>query len=117
MMVHHTAEGASLTMPYRALGQTGLTVSILGLGCSHLGAQGRTRTRADMVRLLEHAVDVGVTFFDSADVYMAGESERLLGEAFARRRDRVVIATKVGFRPLIPEAVAARVQPYVVSAT
>jgi aryl-alcohol dehydrogenase-like predicted oxidoreductase len=70
-----------------------------------------------MVRLLEHAVDLGITFFDSADVYMAGESERLLGEVFARRRDRVVIATKVGFRPLVPEALAARVQPYVVSAT
>jgi aryl-alcohol dehydrogenase-like predicted oxidoreductase len=104
-------------MPYRALGQTGLTVSVLGLGCSHLGAQGRTRTRADMVRLLEHAVDLGITFFDSADAYMAGESERLLGEVFARRRDRVVIATKVGFRPLVPEALAARVQPYVASAT
>jgi aryl-alcohol dehydrogenase-like predicted oxidoreductase len=70
-----------------------------------------------MVRLLEHAVDLGITFFDSADVYMAGESERLLGEVFARRRDRVVIATKVGFRPLVPEALAARVQPYVASAT
>ncbi len=104
-------------MLYRALGQTGLTVSVLGLGCSHLGAQGRTRTRAEMVRLLEHAVDLGITFFDSADVYMAGESERLLGEVFARRRDRVVIATKVGFRPLIPEALTARVQPYVLSAT
>ena len=51
-----------------------------------------------MVRLLEHAVDLGITFFDSADVYMAGESERLLGEVFASRRDRVVIATKIGFR-------------------
>lgn len=104
-------------MLYRALGQTGLAVSVLGLGCSRLGAQGRTRTRADMVRLLEHAVDLGITFFDSADVYMAGESERLLGEVFARRRDRVVIATKVGFRALVPEALAARVQPYVASAT
>jgi aryl-alcohol dehydrogenase-like predicted oxidoreductase len=104
-------------MPYRDLGQTGLTVSVLGLGCNQLGAQGRTRTRADMVRLLEHAVDLGITFFDSADVYAAGESERLLGEVFARRRDRVVIATKAGSRPWVPQALAARVQPYVVSAT
>ena len=103
-------------MQRRALGNTGLSVSLLGLGCSRLGAQGRTRTRADMVRLVEHAVDRGITFFDSADVYMAGESERLLGEVLTSRRDRVVIATKVGFRPLLPEVLAARVQPYLASA-
>lgn len=62
-----------------------------------------------MVRFLEHAVDRGITFFDSADVYMAGESERLLGEVLtSRRRDRVVIATKVGFRPLVPEVTGGR---------
>ena len=51
-------------MEHRALGNTGLAVSVLGLGCNHLGAQRRTRTRADMVRLLEHSLDRGITFFE-----------------------------------------------------
>jgi aryl-alcohol dehydrogenase-like predicted oxidoreductase len=96
-------------MEYRALGATGLSVSVIGLGCSRLGAPGRAKTRADMARLLEHAADRGITFFDSADVYMAGESERLLGQVLASRRDRVVIATKVGFRSMLPEALVVRV--------
>jgi aryl-alcohol dehydrogenase-like predicted oxidoreductase len=83
-------------MEYRLLGSTDLRVSVLGLGCNRLGWSGSGQTRADMVRLLECAVDAGLTFFDTADVYMAGESERLLGEVFGRRRRDVVIATKVG---------------------
>src|SRR5262245_22732221 len=78
------------------LGSTGLRVSVLGLGCNRLGWSGSGQTRADMTRLLECAVDAGVTFFDTADVYMAGESERLLGDVFGRRRRNVIIATKVG---------------------
>jgi aryl-alcohol dehydrogenase-like predicted oxidoreductase len=102
---------------YRSLGSTGLSVSVVGLGCSHLGAQRRTRTRAELVRLLEHAVERGITFFDTADVYMAGESERLLGEFLARHRERVVVATKVGFSSLLPEALLARARPYLWSLT
>jgi aryl-alcohol dehydrogenase-like predicted oxidoreductase len=102
---------------YRQLGKTGLSVSVVGLGCSHLGAQRRGRTRAEFVRLLEHAVERGITFFDTADVYMAGESERLLGAVLAPHRDRVIVATKVGFRQLVPEAVLARVRPYLSSIT
>jgi aryl-alcohol dehydrogenase-like predicted oxidoreductase len=65
------------------------------------------------VRFLKHGVERGITFFDTADVYMAGESERLLGEVLAGQRDRVIVATKVGFRALVPNALAARVYPYV----
>jgi aryl-alcohol dehydrogenase-like predicted oxidoreductase len=97
---------------YRALGRTGLSVSVIGLGCGHLGPQGRARTRADLVRLLHHAVDRGITFFDTADVYMAGESERLLGEVLSPIRDGVVIATKVGFRSMLPASVIAGVRRY-----
>ena len=86
-------------------------MSVLGLGCSHLGAQ-RGRTRAELVRLLEHAVDRGVTFFDTADIYMAGESERLLGEVLASHRGRVVVATKVGLSSRLPQAVVAHARPY-----
>jgi aryl-alcohol dehydrogenase-like predicted oxidoreductase len=97
---------------YRPLGNTGLSVSVVGLGCSHLGAQRGGKTRAELVTLLEHAVDRGVTFFDTADIYMAGESERLLGEALASQRARVVIATKVGLGWRLPPAVVAHARPY-----
>jgi aryl-alcohol dehydrogenase-like predicted oxidoreductase len=101
---------------YRSLGRTGLTVSVIGLGCSHLGAH-RGRTRAELVRLLEHAVDRGVTFFDTADIYMGGESERLLGEALVSHRGRVIIATKVGLGWRLPQAVVAYARPYLWSVT
>jgi aryl-alcohol dehydrogenase-like predicted oxidoreductase len=102
-------------MLYRSLGSTGLSVSVVGLGCSHLGAQRRGKTRAELVRLLEHAVDRGVTFFDTADIYMAGESERLLGEVLASHRGRVVVATKVGLSSRLPQAVVAHARPYLSS--
>ena len=92
-------------------------MSVVGLGCSHLGVQRRGRTRAELVRLLEHAVDRGVTFFDTADIYMTGESERLLGEVLASHRGRVVIATKVGLGWRLPQAVIAYARPYLWSVT
>ena len=104
-------------MEYRPLGTTGLEVSVIGLGCNHLGSQGPGRTRADMIRLLECAADRGVTFYDTADVYMEGESERLLGEVFGRRGRRVVVATKVGLRRTVPHGLAARVRPFVQAVT
>jgi aryl-alcohol dehydrogenase-like predicted oxidoreductase len=55
-----------------------------------------------MVRLVKHGVERGITFFDTADVYTAGESEGLLGEVLAGQRDRVTVATKVGFRARVP---------------
>ena len=99
-------------MEYRLLGSTDLRVSVLGLGCNRLGGARSGRTRADMARLLEGAVDAGVTFFDTADVYMGGESERLLGEVLGRRRREVVIATKVGSGRWLPGDLAARVRSW-----
>jgi aryl-alcohol dehydrogenase-like predicted oxidoreductase len=55
-----------------------------------------------MIRLLEHAAEAGMTFFDTAASYVAGESERLLGEVFRRGRPEIVIATKVGVTPSLP---------------
>jgi aryl-alcohol dehydrogenase-like predicted oxidoreductase len=101
---------------YRPLGSTSLSVSAIGLGCSHLHTRRRAGTRGDLVRLLEHAVDRGITFFDTADVYLAGESERLLGEVLSGRRERVVVATKVGKRNVIPEALLVRLLPFAGSA-
>src|SRR4051812_33239541 len=103
-------------MQYRVLGSTGLSVSVIGLGCNHLGSYWRGRTRSDMVRLLEHALSLGVTFFDTADIYMQGESEELLGSVFAARRHDIVIATKIGFRHSIKESMLARLRLHIAPA-
>ncbi|MCX7825823.1 MAG: aldo/keto reductase [Verrucomicrobiae bacterium] len=89
-------------MKTRPLGQTGLTVSEIGFGTWGLGgtvggsiAYGPADDR-ESLRALHHAFDAGITFYDTADLYGAGHSERLLGEAFSGSRNRVVIATKAG---------------------
>ncbi|MBO0829557.1 MAG: aldo/keto reductase [Streptosporangiales bacterium] len=80
-------------MTYRRLGDSGLTVSTVGLGCNAFGA----RVDADGVReVVDAAYDAGITFFDTADIYGTGASEELLGAALAGRRDDVVLATKFG---------------------
>ena len=73
----------------------------LGFGCVNLGSASSGRSWRVDARLVELAVDEGVTLFDTADVYGSGASERVLGHALRRRRDEVVIATKAGygFRP------------------
>lgn len=91
-------------MEYSVLGNTGLAVSRLALGTATLTAGNQdikalSKVGPDLAdRLVGHALDSGVNFFDTADTYAAGESEMLLGRALADRRDRVVIATKAGFR-------------------
>ena len=90
-------------MLYSKLGNTGLIVSRLALGTMSFGMGGgngaiaRTReTEADA--LVGRAIDAGINFFDTADVYAGGESEEMLGRALGARRDEVVIATKAGWR-------------------
>ncbi len=86
-------------MKQRKLGNSGLEVSAVGLGCMGLsyGYGPATATR-DAIRLIRAAVDLGVTFFDTAEAYGPFTNEELLGAALAPVRDRVVIATKFGFR-------------------
>lgn len=85
-------------MSKRVLGQSGLSVSPLGLGCMGMTlAYGSAPDRGEMIALLRAAVERGVTFFDTAEVYGPFTNEDLLGEAFAPIRDSVVIATKFGF--------------------
>lgn len=85
-------------MQYRQLGHSGLKVSALGLGCMGMSsAYGPARDRQQMISLLRSAVDYGVNFFDTAEVYGPYVNEELLGEALAPLRDKVVIATKFGF--------------------
>lgn len=81
----------------RSLGA--LEVSALGLGCMGLSfAYGTPMNETDGVRLLHEALDCGITFFDTAEVYGPYTNEQLLGSAFHDRRDRVVLATKFGFK-------------------
>jgi len=85
-------------MHKRTLGHSGLTVSALGLGCMGMShAYHPIPERREMISLLRAAVDRGVTFFDTAEVYGPFTNEELLGEALAPVRDAVVIATKFGF--------------------
>lgn len=85
-------------MKKRILGNSGLEVSALGLGCMSMSsAYGPAGDKAEMIALLRKAVDLGVTFFDSAEVYGPFVNEALLGEALAPFKGQVVIATKFGF--------------------
>ncbi|AVY98898.1 aldo/keto reductase [Lelliottia sp. WB101] len=85
-------------MQQRQLGQNGLTVSALGLGCMGLSfGYGPATDKAQAIALIRAAVDRGVTFFDTAEVYGPYINEEVVGEALAPVRDKVVIATKFGF--------------------
>jgi aryl-alcohol dehydrogenase-like predicted oxidoreductase len=87
-------------MMRRTLGQAGLQVSALGLGCMGMSwSYSPIPDRNDMVALLRAAVERGVTFFDTAEVYGPYANEELLGEALAPFRNEVVIATKFGWAP------------------
>jgi aryl-alcohol dehydrogenase-like predicted oxidoreductase len=95
-------------LPTRPLGRSGLSVSALGLGCmSMTHGYGPPADHTTMVALLHRAVDLGVTFFDTAQVYGPITNESLVGEALAPVRDRVVIASKFGF-DIDPETGAQR---------
>jgi aryl-alcohol dehydrogenase-like predicted oxidoreductase len=85
-------------MQKRKLGKSGLEVSALGLGCMGMSfSYGPPKDKQEMTSLLRAAVERGITFFDTAEVYGPYLNEELVGEALAPFRDRVVIATKFGF--------------------
>ncbi len=85
-------------MDQRTLGSSGLEVSAIGLGCmSMTGGYSDRPDRYEMISLLHTAVDLGVTFFDTAEIYGPYANEELVGEALAAVKDQVVIATKFGW--------------------
>jgi aryl-alcohol dehydrogenase-like predicted oxidoreductase len=91
-------------MQKRKLGNSGLEVSAVALGCMGMSfSYGPPRDKQEMTHLLRSAVELGVTFFDTAEVYGPFTNEELVGEALAPVRDQVVIATKFGF-DLSPDA-------------
>ncbi|HET6569379.1 MAG TPA: aldo/keto reductase [Rhodothermales bacterium] len=86
-------------MQKRKLGNSSLEVSALGLGCMGMSyGYGPARDEQEMISLIRSAVERGVTFFDTAEAYGPFTNEELVGEALAPVRDRVVIATKFGFK-------------------
>lgn len=89
-------------MKKRKLGKSGLEVSALGLGCMGMSfSYPPYPDRQEMITLIRKAVERGVTFFDTAEVYGPYTNEELLGEALAPFRNQVVIATKFGFKPSV----------------
>ncbi|MFO7319373.1 MAG: aldo/keto reductase [Clostridia bacterium] len=96
----------SVSVIKRTLGRSGIEVSALGLGCWAIGGPFLLDglpdgwgdvDDAESIRAIHRALDLGVNFFDTADVYGAGHSERVLGQALKGRREHAVIATKFGF--------------------
>lgn len=89
-------------MQKRKLGNSNLEVSAIGLGCMGMSwSYGPPKNKKEMVALLHAAVDRGVTFFDTAEVYGPLSNEELLGEALAPFRNEIVIATKFGWKPAV----------------
>jgi len=84
------------TIPRRSLGRNGLTVSAIGLGCMGMSDFYGPADHATNVATLNHSIDIGVNFLDTADMYGVGRNEELLSEVLKSRRAEVVLATKFG---------------------
>lgn len=84
-------------MNKRQLGKSGLMVSSLGLGCMGMSMAYGPASDADSLKTIQRAIDLGVTFFDTADMYGWGHNETLIGKAIKNKRDKLVISTKMGF--------------------
>ena len=86
-------------MQKRKLGKSNLEVSAIGLGCMGMSyGYGPAADKQEMIALIRSAVERGITFFDTAEVYGPFTNEELVGEALAPFREQVVIATKFGFK-------------------
>ncbi len=85
-----------MTLPHRPLGHSGLSVSALGLGCMGMSDFYSRRDDAESIATMHRALDLGVTFLDTADMYGVGQNEELVGRAIKERRQEVTLATKFG---------------------
>lgn len=100
-------------MNYRSFGKTSLRVSEIGFGCGRLGGTIETKGGKEVLRTLLEAFDSGINFYDTADTYGQGRSERLLGQVFKYRRTAVIIATKAGYHLAAGASLGARLKPLV----
>ena len=82
--------------PQRVLGRSGLSVSVVGLGCMGMSEFYGPSDRQASIDVIHHALELGINFFDTADMYGVGHNEILVGEALRDQRSRAVIATKFG---------------------
>jgi len=97
-------------MELRDFGSTSLRVSAYGLGCARIGGIFQSGS-AGFLDMLEFAFDNGITFFDTADMYSQGESEALIGKALRGKRDRIVIASKAGYKLPTQRRLAGKLKP------
>jgi aryl-alcohol dehydrogenase-like predicted oxidoreductase len=86
------------TIPTRALGRQGLVVSALGLGCMGMSQSYGPADEQESIATIHRAIELGMFFLDTANVYGDGHNERLVGRAIADRRDKVILATKFGLK-------------------
>jgi len=94
--MHATPAKPQAPFPQRALGRTGLRVSAIGLGCMGMSEFYGSTDDAESIATVHRALDVGMNFLDTADVYGRGHNEELIGRALRGRRDQAVLATKFG---------------------
>lgn len=85
-------------MKYKELGQTGEKVSVVGLGCMGMSSAYGQPDDAESIATLQYALDLGINFWDTADIYGNGINEELISKVLVPNRDRIFIATKFGFR-------------------
>lgn len=101
-------------MKFNPFGTTGLTVSEIGFGGSRIGGVfADSRSSQEVLKVLHQALDAGITFYDTADMYAQGESESLIGKAFRGRRQQVILATKGGYCLPVRRNLIKRIKPLV----
>jgi aryl-alcohol dehydrogenase-like predicted oxidoreductase len=83
-------------MEYRNFGATDLKTSVLGIGCARIGSFHAKGNEKEIFAMFHEALDSGINFFDTSDIYGQGDSERILGRAFRGKRDKVIFETKAG---------------------
>jgi len=97
-------------MQTRALGTTGVTIPAIGFGCMGLSSVYGAADEATSIQVIHRALELGVTFLDTADMYGVGRNEELVGRAIPDRRDQVVLATKCPWKGVDAAAVTASVE-------